>query len=124
MEAESNGGSDRGNDLPVKFVMAVLQEQDVDSVLDVLREYEFGVSRFVSPGRFRLQPIVNLLIGVSEQRVEEVVELLREHCHRHRGIGTAATSAKAGCVAMGSWGRAGPGGAGVFVLNLERFERL
>ena len=101
----------------VKFIMAAVQERDVDPILYALRERKFGVTRFASHGSFWRWGSATLLIGVAEHQVEEVIDLLREQCHRCQEL-------RAGCVAPGSRYETEVGGAGIFVLNIERFEQL
>ena len=64
------------------------------------------------------------LIGATEQRGEEVIDLLREQCHGRQELGLAPAPARVGHVAPSSWYEAKVGGVGIFVLSIERFERL
>ena len=108
----------------VKFIMAAIQEQDASPILDALRGRKFGVTQFTHPGGSWRQGNVTLLIGVAEHQVEEVVDLLREQCHRRHGLQLAPAPAKGGHIAPSGWHKAEVGGVGVFVLSIERFEQL
>ena len=101
----------------MKFIMAAVQERDVDPILYALRERKSGVTRFASRGSFWRWGSATLLIGVAEHQVEEVIDLLREQCNRCQAL-------RAGCVAPGNRYETEVGATGVFVLNIERFEQL
>jgi len=104
--------------------MVAVQERDADPILDTLRERKFGVTRFASTGVSWRQGNVTLLIMVAEHQVEEVIDPLREQCHRRQCLQPMPAPAGVGCVAPGSWYETEVGGAGVLVLSIERFEQL
>jgi uncharacterized protein YaaQ len=66
------------------MILAVIQDRDAGPTLDALCEHKFGVTQIASTGSFWHQGNVTLLIGVSEQGVEEAIGLLREQCHRRQ----------------------------------------
>jgi uncharacterized protein YaaQ len=91
-----------------KVILAVIPEQDADSVLATLRE-KFRVTRIASIGGFWRRGNVTLLIGVVEERVSEAIDLLRDRysvCRENqRGKGE------------------GNGGV-AFILKAEHFEQV
>lgn len=108
----------------MKMILAVIQDRDAGPTLDALREREFGVTQIASTGSFWRQGNVTLLIGVSEQRVEEAIGLLRERCHRRQElqVGPALTGGRFATASNDI--EAEVGGGVVFVFNVEHFEQV
>jgi len=108
----------------MKMILAVIQDRDAGPTLDVLREREFGATQIASTGSFWRQGNVTLLIGVSEQRVEEAIDLLREQCHRHRELQVRPASVGDRFATSSNYIEAEVGGAVVFVFNIKHFEQV
>ena len=108
----------------MKMILAVIQDRDAGPTLDALRERKFGVTQIASTGSFWRQGSVTLLIGVSEQRIEEAIDLLREQCHRHRELQVRPASVGDRFATPSNYIEAEVGGAVVFVFNVEHFEQV
>lgn len=108
----------------MKMILAVIQDRDAGPALDALREREFGVTQIASTGSFWRQGSVTLLIGVSEQRVEEAIDLLREQCHRRQELQVGPASVGGRFATLSNHIEAEVGGAVVFVFNVEHFEQV
>ena len=105
----------------MKMILAIIQDQDAGPTLDALRERKFCVTQIASTGSFWRQGNVTLLIGVSEQRVEEAIGLLREQCHRRQELKVGPASVGGRFATPSNYIEAEVGGAVVFVLNIEHF---
>ena len=108
----------------MRLILAVIQECDVDSALDALRQNQFEVTRIASTGGFFREGNVTLLIGVDERRVEEAIGLLRVQCHGRKWFRPIPAPAGPGYGAPVSWCETEIGGGVVVVLNVEHFEQL
>ncbi len=87
------------------LVCAVLPNARADQVLDALTAAGYHVTRVSSTGGLLRRGNTTLLIGIPREQLEAVVALVCEVC---RGVTT---------------GDAKEGGATVFVLQAERFQR-
>jgi uncharacterized protein YaaQ len=95
--------------MDTRVILAVIPEQDADSVLTTLHEQGFRVTRIASTGGFWRRGNVTLLIGVAKGQVSEAIELLRDRC-------SACGESRRG---------KGEGNGGVvFILNAEHFEQV
>jgi len=88
----------------VKMLIVVLRDEDVDNVLKALIDSSFGVTRIASTGGFFRRGNTTLIIGTEDDRVDAAMDVIRSHStppedttHRR---------------------------ATVFVLNVDRFEKL
>ncbi|MHB8717922.1 MAG: cyclic-di-AMP receptor [Candidatus Dormibacteria bacterium] len=109
----------------MKLVVAVIQDADAQACSDALTAGGFVCTRVASHGAFLDTRNTTLLIGVDDVQVEEVIAVLRQHARRrvaalHSGL---AVAAPLGPVVPSSV-EVEVGGATVFVLPLERCEKL
>jgi uncharacterized protein YaaQ len=95
-----------------KLIIAVVQNEDADGVVDALLEKEFRATRLASTGGFLRRGNTTLLVGSDEHEVDQVLDVIRAHARS----ATAAADAPAGLTP--------PAAATVFVLDLEEYERL
>ncbi len=94
-----------------KLIIAVIQNEAADGVVDALLEEEFRATRLASTGGFLRRGNTTIMIGVEDDQVDTVIDLIRRRVH------TRAQGAEAG-------GTVQTAGATVFVLDLEGYERL
>ena len=64
----------------MKLVFAIVQGEDAGQTVQALSGAGISVTRFASSGGFLQQGNATLLIGVEEERVGLVVQLIRENC--------------------------------------------
>jgi len=95
-----------------KLVIAVVQNDDADNVVDALLEHEFRATRLASTGGFLRRGNTTLLIGADADQVDPVIELIR-------------ANARSGNVpAQTGPGQNPPAAAPVFVLDLDEYQRI
>lgn len=93
-----------------KLIIAVVQNEDADAVVDALLEDEFRATRLASTGGFLRRGNTTLMIGADEEQVDQVLGLIKQHAHAGAQAQTQQQSA--------------PAAATVFVLDLEEYQRL
>ena len=62
-----------------KLIIAVVQNDDADSVVDALLENDFRTTRLASTGGFLRRGNTTLLIGAFEDQIDSVLNLIRQH---------------------------------------------
>jgi uncharacterized protein YaaQ len=88
----------------MKMILAILRDEDSENVSMALIKSEFRVTRIASTGGFFRRGSTTLLIGVSEERVDEAIQIIRQACSPpSESGGTRAT---------------------LFVLNVVYFEQI
>lgn len=109
----------------MRLIVAILHAKDADACVSALNDAGFACTRLGSLGGFLDRDNATLLIGVEAAKVDTVLELLRGRAkRRNERLQATAPAAPAA-------GKAAPhpvdvevGGATVFVLQVDRFERL
>lgn len=94
----------------MKLIIAVVQNEDADSVIDALLETDFRATRLASTGGFLRRGNTTIMIGVQDHQVDQVLDVIR---HEARARAQQGESAEVQTAA-----------ATVFVLDLEDYHRL
>ncbi len=109
----------------MKLVVAIVHNEDAGPLVDVLLEREFRTTRLHSSGGFLRQSNATVLVGVDDDRVDDVVSIVRENCHaRTQVVNPMPPIMEPGEFFMPYPLEVEVGGATVFVLPVERSERL
>ena len=109
----------------MKLVVAVVHNEDAKVLIDGLIKGEYRATWIHSSGGFLKQSNATVLVGVEDSKVDEVVAIVRENCHAR----TQIVSPIPPIMEPGEFFLPYPlevevGGAVVFVLPIERFERI
>ena len=109
----------------MKLVVAVVQGRDSEPLLTALNARGFRATQIESAGGFLRESNATLLIGVQDEHVPEVQQIVRENCHsRTRFVNPLMPVVEPGEFYIPSPVEVQVGGATVFVLKVERYERL
>ena len=109
----------------VKLVVAIVHNEDAGALVDALLEHEHRATRLHSSGGFLKQSNATIVVGVEDQRVEEILDIVRENCtSRTQMVNPMPPIMEPGEFFMPYPLEVEVGGATVFVLPVERFERL
>lgn len=110
----------------MKLILAVVQAQDVEACADALTSSGFVCTRLASQGGFLDSDNCTLMIGVDDAQVDEVCAILARRAQRRvqmvesalpfPGVPLAPLITPSMDVEVG--------GATVFVLPLDRFEKI
>lgn len=105
--------------------MAVVQGEDASQTVSALSGAGFSVTKLASSGGFLQQGNQTLMIGIENDKVEQVVGLIRENCReRSRYLTPMPPMVEPGEFFMPYPVEVQVGGATIFVLNVESFEKL
>lgn len=106
----------------MKLIVVVVQDRDSPRLISRLIENGFRATKLASTGGFLRQGNSTLLIGVEDDKVDEVMELIRLTCRSTEQLVTPFSPLREADIYHAF--RATVGGATVFVLNVERLERV
>ncbi|MGI8608373.1 MAG: cyclic-di-AMP receptor [Candidatus Dormibacteria bacterium] len=109
----------------MKIVVAIMHGDDADDCIEALADRGIPTTRLDSRGGFLHKGNATLLCGVSETQVEALMGILREHSKNRTEILTPMPPiVEPGDVYVPYPLEVEVGGAVVFVLDVERFEKL
>lgn len=107
----------------MKLIMAIVSSDDGSKVINALTNSGFAVTKLSTTGGFLAIGNTTLLVGVEDSKVDEVLEIIKSKCKKRDKVVPASASYGAGVYT------AFPidikvGGAIVFVLDVDRFEKI
>lgn len=109
----------------MKLVIAVVQDKDSNRLAAALIQEGFRATKLASTGGFLRAGNTTFMIGIEDERVEDVLRVIRNNCKIRDQLVTPVSPMS------GSTDSYMPfpvevqvGGAAVFVLPVERFEHF
>ena len=64
----------------MKMIVAILQDEDAETVTEALMSSELSVTEIASTGGFLRQGSSTLMIGVDSESVDEAIQLINNNC--------------------------------------------
>ena len=106
----------------MKMITAIINKKDAGKVCSALIDSGFYFTKTASSGGFLTIGNTTLIIGVEDDKVGEVLDIIRTHSSRRTEtvtgmIGEAMTSTVVPTQVV-------VGGATVFVTNVDLFEKM
>ncbi len=107
----------------MKLIIAIINHDDAGTVTQSLSKNGFSSTRLSTTGAFLLAGNVTLLIGVQDGQVQAVIDLIHQYSHSRKQMVPALPEMSHGFMPVMPV-EVTVGGATVFVVDVERFERL
>ena len=117
------GGRKSGAPKKLKLVISIVSNDDGVSVIDELTRNGFYVTKLSTSGGLLRAGNMTLLTGVEDEKVEEVIEILREFSSKRKQLVEVSQPAMSE-IFLSFPVEVTVGGATVFVLDVDRFEKL
>ncbi len=109
----------------MKLVVAFVHPKDADGCTSALTGEGFICTRINSQGGFLDRDHVTLLVGTDDTNVDQVLGILKGSARiRHEKVENESSVAASGATVMPISFDVEVGGATVFVVDVDRFERL
>lgn len=109
----------------MKLIMAIVNNDDSRNLIDRLSRRGFSVTVTHTSGGFLRVGNTTLFCGVADERVEEVLSLIRESCPtRAQYVTPLPPVMEPGEVNIPMPVEKHVGGATIFVVNVEHFEKV
>lgn len=108
----------------MKMIMAVVQDKDSALLSDELVEANVRATKLSSSGGFLRSGNTTFMIGVEEERVEEVLNIIKINCESREQYMTTPVNDLSLSSSMQYPIQVHVGGATVFVLPVESFHRF
>lgn len=111
----------------MKLIFAVIHDEDANKAVKKLNQNNFGVTKLSSSGGFLKNGNTTLMIGVEDEKVEDVMKILESECAKRTEVEIAAPYPPGG-IPMLNYShvpiKVEVGGATVFVVNVEEFRKI
>ena len=107
----------------MKLVLAIVGDEDQSAVSAALTEEGFQATKLATTGGFLKAGNTTFLIGVEDNKVNRVIEIISEYSSKRTQVIPATTSIDAGMYNSFPM-EITVGGATIFVLNVEHYEKV
>lgn len=108
----------------MKLVFAIVHDDDGPKVMDELNKSGFSVTKLCSTGGFLKAGNTTLLVGIEEDKLEVVIDIIKKKSKsRKQLINSSMTPNGTGGMFIPYPVEVVVGGATIFVIDVERFEK-
>ena len=109
----------------MKLLVAIVQDADVNFLMDALTENGYRVTRLSTTGGFLKKGNTTLLIGVEEEKLDEVLSIIESNCKRRNTTTTIINpSAESSLLTNTVPIDISVGGATIFILDVDQYIRI
>jgi uncharacterized protein YaaQ len=109
----------------MKMLFCIVQNEDAGGLVSALTKEGFRSTRYQSHGGFLRQGNATILVGVPDDRVDDVIAVVRRNCRtRTQYINPLPPMMEPGEFYMPNPVDVQFGGATIFVIDVDRFEQV
>lgn len=107
----------------MKLILAIVNHDDAHTVISKLTKGGFMVTKLATTGGFLMSGNATILVGVDDSRVDPAIELIKEASHSRKQVLPAVPEPGMGFY-PGAPVEVMVGGATIFVMDVDRFEKV
>ena len=107
----------------MKLIFAIVSNDDSSKVSKELTKNRFSVTKLATTGGFLMAGNTTVIIGTEDERVDEAIEIIGKHSKKRTQMVPSSASYGVGMYTSFPV-EVQVGGATIFVMNVERFEKL
>jgi uncharacterized protein YaaQ len=109
----------------MKLVFAIVHNDDAGKLTDALREHNFQFTLISTTGGFLREGNATILIGVEPDKLDGALDLIKKNCvTRTQFVNPMPPVMEPGELYLAQPVEVQVGGATVFVMEVERFEKF
>jgi uncharacterized protein YaaQ len=108
----------------MKLIMSIVHNDDARPLIDALMQAGYRATKISTTGGFLREGNATIFVGTQDEKVEEVLNIIHENCHtRSQHVNPLPPVMEPGEMYLPTPIEVEVGGAIVFVINVDRFER-
>ena len=110
----------------MKMIYAIVRNDNEDDVVSQLTQHHYSVTRLSTTGGFLRKGNTTLMIGAEDEKVDEVISLIKQECGQHQKLTvnmpyiSGTSMVNYATMPM----HVEVGGATIFVVNVKRYEKI
>ena len=110
----------------MKLIYAIVRYDNEDEVINALTKERYSVTKLATTGGFLKKGNTTLLIGTDTDKVQHVIDIIKKECGKRQKITInmpyISGAAMMNCATMPM--SVEVGGATIFVIDVEHFEKI
>ena len=107
----------------MKLVMAIMGKEDATVVMRALTEESFQVTKMASTGGFLKSGNTTLIIGAEDNKINKVIDIISKYSSKRKQLVTNTVPTYFDSITRTPF-EVTVGGAIIFVLDVDRFEKV
>lgn len=108
----------------MKLIIAIIHDEDAVKLVKKLTEQGYRVTKLASTGGFLRSGNTTLLVGVEKEKVDHVINIIKDQCKSRKEIAPAPTPIMGNSSMLITYPiEVNVGGATIFVVDVDRFEK-
>lgn len=107
----------------MKLIFAIVSNDDSGAVSTSLTKAGFSVTKLATTGGFLMAGNTTFISGVEDEKVDEVISIISKHSSRRTQVVPSTTTMDVGMYSSFPV-EVTVGGATIFVMNVDRFEKI
>ena len=107
----------------MKLIYAIVNNDDSHAVSNALTKSGFSATKLASTGGFLMAGNTTFLVCSDNDKVDEIIDIIRTHSRKRKQFVPAALSYESGSYSSFPV-EVSVGGATIFVTDIERFEKV
>lgn len=107
----------------MKMVFAIINQDDTNKVVNGLMKNKYQVTKLSTTGGFLKGGNTTIMIGVDEEKVDDVIEVISKYSKKRKQIIPSSSELNSGFFPSVPV-EVSVGGATIFVLDVDRFEKV
>lgn len=109
----------------MKLIMAVVQDKDSNNLMNALVKGNFKATKLASTGGFLKSGNTTFMVGTDDDSVDDVLEIIRDNCQSRDQLVAPISPMGGNADSYVPYPvNVKVGGATVFVLPIEHFEKF
>jgi len=108
----------------MKLVMAIISSDDAHNVIRSLTQADFSVTKLATSGGFLMAGNVTIITGVEDELVEDAIDIIRKTSMSRKQPMPAISDTSRGGFFSTPLVEVTVGGATIFVIPVDRFEKI
>jgi uncharacterized protein YaaQ len=107
----------------MKLVLTIMSKEDSQVVMSALTEEKIQVTKLATTGGFLRSGNTTLITGVEDSKVKKVIDIISQCSSKRTQIMPSAMPMDMGIMSTLTF-EVTVGGATIFVLDVERYEKV
>ena len=107
----------------MKMITAIINKEQTRGVCAALVRAGFSVTRMSTTGGFLMAGNTTFIYGVEDEKVDEVIGIIAKHSRRRTQVVPSTSTMDVGMYSSFPV-EVTVGGSTIFVLNVDRFEKV
>ena len=107
----------------MKLLFAIVDREDANAVVRNLSHRGFSSTKLATTGGFLMAGNTTFISGVEDEKVDEVIGIIAKHSRRRTQVVPSTSTMDVGMYSSFPV-EVTVGGSTIFVLNVDRFEKV